>query len=341
MEKLSLNYVEFYITNVCNLNCTDCNRFNNYYFKGFQRWNDYKHIYKQWSKKLNIQQIAILGGEPTLNPTLNEWVYGISELWPMSYLSIVTNGTRFNHLNGLYKILLEHKGKITIEVSIHNNNMLHDLINNTKQFLSEPILEQEVILDKDFYIWNSIYNDIKSEQWPKCTTPDDFHNLPTIIQKECDEIFDFSYNKYMKRFNTIEFIDKNNIKVLFIPGVYFNNSSLKLNGNTFDTYNSIPQQAHDICYSNTCHHFIKGKLYQCPLVGILPEFINQFDVNITTNDLNLLNQYTPLAINDDMSTMKTFIANIGNVIPQCKLCPSTFNMTKINASTDKLKIKKK
>lgn len=38
-----LDYMEFYITNVCNLTCTGCNRFNNYKFKGFQRWTEDKH----------------------------------------------------------------------------------------------------------------------------------------------------------------------------------------------------------------------------------------------------------------------------------------------------------
>ena len=39
-----LNYAEFYITNVCNLNCTECNRFNNYHFSGHQRWDDYSDV---------------------------------------------------------------------------------------------------------------------------------------------------------------------------------------------------------------------------------------------------------------------------------------------------------
>ena len=50
-----LNYMEFYITNVCNLTCTGCNRFNNYKFKGFQRWADYKEEYTQWSKEFLSQ----------------------------------------------------------------------------------------------------------------------------------------------------------------------------------------------------------------------------------------------------------------------------------------------
>jgi hypothetical protein len=42
--KYHLSYAEFYITHVCNLNCPDCNRFNNYAFKGHQRWDDVKKL---------------------------------------------------------------------------------------------------------------------------------------------------------------------------------------------------------------------------------------------------------------------------------------------------------
>ena len=59
-----LPYVEFYITNVCNLNCTNCNRFNNYAFAGHQRWADNKEFYQQWAEILDVQEISILGGEP-------------------------------------------------------------------------------------------------------------------------------------------------------------------------------------------------------------------------------------------------------------------------------------
>ena len=48
--KLYLDYAEFYITNVYNLTCQGCNRFNNVKFKGWQGWNTFawdEHI-KEW-----------------------------------------------------------------------------------------------------------------------------------------------------------------------------------------------------------------------------------------------------------------------------------------------------
>lgn len=39
--------VEFHITNVCNLNCSACNKYNNYFYSGHYLWDDYKDFYKK------------------------------------------------------------------------------------------------------------------------------------------------------------------------------------------------------------------------------------------------------------------------------------------------------
>lgn len=71
---LKLDYAEFYITNVCNLTCNGCNRFNSFRIKGWQAWSQYKSIYEKWSQQLNIGIISIMGGEPLLNPEFYQWV---------------------------------------------------------------------------------------------------------------------------------------------------------------------------------------------------------------------------------------------------------------------------
>jgi len=85
--------VEFYITNVCNLACRGCNRFNNYNFKGHQRWEDHANAYEEWSKRVDIPRITILGGEPTLNPDLELWASNLRRLWPNSVIMVQSNGT--------------------------------------------------------------------------------------------------------------------------------------------------------------------------------------------------------------------------------------------------------
>ena len=85
--------VEFYITNVCNLSCRGCNRFNDLNFKGHQRWTDHADAYEAWSKRLDLPRITIIGGEPTLNPDLELWVSNLRRLWPNAVIMVQTNGT--------------------------------------------------------------------------------------------------------------------------------------------------------------------------------------------------------------------------------------------------------
>ena len=85
--------VEFYITNVCNLACRGCNRFNDEKFKGHQLWNDYAEEIEQWATRLEIPRMTIIGGEPTLNPDLEKWAMNLRRLWPDAVIMIQTNGT--------------------------------------------------------------------------------------------------------------------------------------------------------------------------------------------------------------------------------------------------------
>ena len=108
--------VEFYITNVCNLDCRGCNRFNNYNFKGHSYWDDTADEIEKWSKRLDLPRITILGGEPTLNPDLEKWCSNLRRLWPMAVIMIQTNGTyqRPEHLT------FWEKYKVGFGLSLHD-----------------------------------------------------------------------------------------------------------------------------------------------------------------------------------------------------------------------------
>jgi hypothetical protein len=133
-----LDYVEFYITNVCNLACTGCNRFNNYKFKGFQRWEDYKADYTQWSKELKFGSIGILGGEPLLNVDFMLWLNGIRQLWPATFIKVVTNGYYLNNVAGLYDYINSDR-KTELWVGIHNKIHKEKIIKNIENFLVAPL----------------------------------------------------------------------------------------------------------------------------------------------------------------------------------------------------------
>lgn len=132
MKKIKLKSVEFYITNVCNLTCEGCNRFNNLKFKGWQDWNDYADIYAQWGKHIDLEKIVILGGEPLLNPTLTNWIAGLRSIWPKTPIQILTNGTRLGYYPDLYDTCFKYK--CWIGVSMHHEKYRKELFENIHKF---------------------------------------------------------------------------------------------------------------------------------------------------------------------------------------------------------------
>jgi hypothetical protein len=86
--------IEIYITNECNLTCSNCNRYNNYNFQGHYRWQDNAEAIKAWSKRITAPIITIIGGEPSLHPELEQWVEGVASAWPDRPVMVQTNGLK-------------------------------------------------------------------------------------------------------------------------------------------------------------------------------------------------------------------------------------------------------
>lgn len=300
--KPRLKYTEIYITNVCNYSCTHCQSLNNFAFKGHQQWDDYCNEYTKLSSIIDFDTIQIIGGEPTLNPDFEKWVDGISNLWPNSKLQIATNGTRLDKLDDkIYNILLKHKG--TLWVTCHDIQLYDGFLDFSKTFLKNIISDT---VDNN-YDWKTEYEKSKT---------DPTINLKTVSRTLTDE-------------NGVEVIL--DWSQAFVPSVIdvLDNQSLTMK------YNSDPVQAHDICGFKTCHQINKGKLYKCPLVSVLPDFLDQFDVAMTADDRTLAHSYSPLTHSIDAFE---FVNTINDPIPQCKFCPVNYTRHKFVGTEKKIKI---
>ena len=202
MPKILINKVEFYITNVCNLTCEYCNRFNNLNFKGWQDWSTYADIYAQWSKLLDIKQVVIMGGEPLLNPSICDWAKGLGNLWKTSP-QILSNGTRINYVKGFYDLL--KSGRAWLGVTIHNINQKESIIAGIKNFLQAPVTkieksindigDQEIDLrDKNgitvmvsttsMFLQNAIIKDQNNNWTLHNTDPEESHRICVFAQSK-------------------------------------------------------------------------------------------------------------------------------------------------------------
>jgi hypothetical protein len=136
------------------LTCEQCNRFNNFDFKGWQRWSDYEEVYTQWSKLVELRAITVMGGEPTLNATLGDWIQGLNRLFDVK-VQILTNGTRFRHIKHLYPLFIDSVGRYGmnnhIGVSLHLLDEIDSLLADIEYFAGGPIQ----ILPKGQNHWGS------------------------------------------------------------------------------------------------------------------------------------------------------------------------------------------
>jgi len=334
-----LDRVEFYITNVCNYNCEHCNRFNNYKFTGHQYWKNYKDVYTQWRSKLDVGAISILGGEPTLNPSINQWIDGVANLWTTPKIEIVTNGTRLNKVKDLYNTIKRHNGRVNIYIGLHDRTHLPKVQEEVHDFLDEVVLDNVIIPDEINELWQLEYNKIKYANWPECSTPNDFNNLPNEYKEICKHN-NFTLNNFLA-FNTYKkILDKNGVQVEIHIEDIFHESALNLDSNNeFMLHESEPVKAHDICFEKHNHHFVKGNLYKCNVSAVLPMFQEQYKVNLTEHQQKIINDNKFLCVNSTSNELQSFINNLKDEIPMCSVCPSQPKAFVLHPSTKKIKIK--
>lgn len=146
MSKYYLRHVEFYITNVCNLTCSDCRSFNNHNFKGHYEFD--ASLLAPWKENVDLGFFAILGGEPTLHPRLGKWMKGIRELFPDPPGVVISNGVSLSRIKDLHKLAAKYRYDFII--TMHSKN-LRELIATEifSTFGDCRIIEMSKFLDTD------------------------------------------------------------------------------------------------------------------------------------------------------------------------------------------------
>ena len=133
-------------------------------------------------------------------------------------------------------------------------------------------------------------------------------------------------------------IDSNKIRIPFwITNSFLQNALTRDSNGARTLHDSDPIEAHNICgfAQAKCYHFIRGKLYKCGPVALLPELDTQIGLQISQQDRILLNSYQPLTLENFDSYHEEFFAKLDDPIPQCKFCPSYGGGGKIYALSKK------
>jgi hypothetical protein len=198
---------------------------------------------------------------------------------------VLTNGTRLNKVPGLYDTMVAKVDKKVIcnhvGVSIHNIDHFEPLRDEIRKFLQPPFKE-----------WG------------------------TMIGVEKPEIEPGWGSIYSAR-------DHNNVIVNMFLYDSFSTAALQKTNNTFTLHNNDLLIAHSQCgfVQYKSYHFIRGKVYKCGPVALMPEFDQQHPIAISEEDRQLLRSYQPLTADNIETYGDEFFANLDNPIPQCKFCP--------------------
>ncbi len=89
-----LQYLEFHLSAHCNLKCKGCSQFspiaNEWFASLAEHTSDMKRLSNIFS---NIKTIRLIGGEPLLNPEIEDFIIVTRKYFPESNICIATNGT--------------------------------------------------------------------------------------------------------------------------------------------------------------------------------------------------------------------------------------------------------
>lgn len=285
MHKIRIPSVEFYITNVCNLTCEGCNRFNNLKFRGWQDWNEYADVYREWGKHVDLDKIVILGGEPLLNPSLTDWIKGLHNIWKKLPdkdaavpIQILTNGTRLGYFDDLYDFCSDNA--TWIGVSLHHEKYKEELFDNIRKFFK-----------------NRPYKFYESETGQAGVTGGHYSFETPLVKVAVWRQTHFT---------------QNSLKTNPAGKFTLYNSSPQI------AHGACNFAKHKV------YHFIKGKLYKCGPVALFPELDEQFGLELSPEDRALINAYQPYTLDNIEQFKDDFLGHIDQVIPQCKFCPENF-----------------
>jgi organic radical activating enzyme len=154
------------------------------------------------------------------------------------------------------------------------------------------------------------------EDWPQMR--EDIHNFLKGPIKELGK----NENNWGSDFY---FRDKNGVMINVYQSNNFGEAAIRPSEQgRLTLHNSDPLQAHNNCSFARwkSYHFIKGRLYKCGPVALMPEFDRQFNLDITDTDRQLLNSYQSLGVDNYAEYHEQFFATLDNPIPQCKFCPA-------------------
>ncbi len=197
-NKKTINYLEIHITDSCNLKCKNCSHFC-YLVDELILINidDFKKDVEELSKKININTIRLMGGEPLLHPQVNEFMYYTRLFFPNSIIKLVTNGLLLAAKKSDFWDCVK---KYNIYIDLSYYSLYKKYIDEVKNILKMNNIEDRLWLvdQKIFFNLFNQYGTSNEEIAFKNCTRKICTNLWNHKLYICPECFRYYYNKKNK-----------------------------------------------------------------------------------------------------------------------------------------------
>lgn len=118
VSKPILNYLETHVAHNCNLNCKSCAVYSPISFEQSVDIRCFENDLKELSKKVHIECLRLMGGEPLLHNEIVKFLLIAREIFPLSDIHIVTNGILLPKMKDEFWEVCR-KNKIKIDLSVY------------------------------------------------------------------------------------------------------------------------------------------------------------------------------------------------------------------------------
>jgi len=111
---IELPNLEFHAAHACNLYCAQCSHYSNFHAGGIVSLDEARANFDPWRGRLAPKRIAILGGEPTLNPELISIIELARQAFPNAEGLFVTNGFFLDRHPDLPRVLIDNRFRMDV-----------------------------------------------------------------------------------------------------------------------------------------------------------------------------------------------------------------------------------
>ena len=267
--KFNLPYLEFMVMRNCNLSCAGCTTFSDFVHPStYPTVEEIISDLKLWSTRINFDHLGTMGGEPLLNPHIENLLIKIREEFPTVTIRFVTNGLLLEKHKSIIDRMYE-LGNVILKISKHVKD---ERIKNIVKYIMNRY-DWEPVTEFHIHRWlttNNFRFQINSPEKFFRTFKGTYYNMlphnsnpaeafDLCVQKTCPLLYDKKLYKCGTLALTQDILKKNNQldKQEWLPylnkGIDFNASDIELEKwiNNFGKPNPLCRQCPTINDKNS------------------------------------------------------------------------------------------